>query len=62
VLDRKGGICLFKQQIREVSVKLKTRGGVSVIYEYLRGGECNLPLIYLSTHLSLDYFNFIKGN
>jgi len=43
VLDRKGGICLFKQQIREVSVKFKTKGGVSVIYKYLRGGECNLP-------------------
>jgi len=25
VLDRKGGVCLFKQQIREVGVKLKTK-------------------------------------
>lgn len=31
MLDTKGGVFLFRQQIKEVNVWLKTRGDVSVI-------------------------------
>jgi len=44
VLMKKGGACVFDENLREVRICFKTRGGVSVILVNLRGGEFNLPL------------------
>jgi len=38
---KKRNICLFDENLREVSVYFKTRGGVIAILIELRGGECN---------------------
>jgi hypothetical protein len=43
VLRDKGSVNLFYENLREVSVSFKNRGGVSVILINLRGGDCNLP-------------------
>jgi hypothetical protein len=40
-VNSKGGVCLFKENLREVNVSFKTTGGVSVIFIDLEGGECN---------------------
>jgi hypothetical protein len=45
VLIEKGGVCVFDENLREVNVCFKTRGGVSAILVNLRGGECNLPIL-----------------
>jgi hypothetical protein len=45
VLRDKGSVNLFYENLREVSVSFKNRGGVSVILINLRGGDCNLPFI-----------------
>jgi hypothetical protein len=45
VLIEKGGVCLFKKNLREVCVSFKTKGGVPVILVNLKGGECNFPYI-----------------
>jgi hypothetical protein len=42
-LNRKGYVSLFYENLREVSVNFKIKGGVSVIYIDFRGGECNYP-------------------
>jgi hypothetical protein len=41
VLTKKGGVSLFVENLREVNVHFKTRGGVSAILINLRGAECN---------------------
>jgi len=47
VLMKKGDVCLFDENLREVGVYFITRGGVSVNLMELRGGECNFLLILL---------------
>jgi len=42
-LMKKGGVCVFDENLREVNVCFKTRGGVSVILVNHRGGGCNFP-------------------
>lgn len=36
---------VFDENLREVNVSFKTRGGVFVILIELGGGECNFPLL-----------------
>ena len=45
VLTKNGGVCLFVENLREISVHFKTKGGVSTILINLRGGECNFLYI-----------------
>jgi len=40
VLTKEEGVCLFVENLREVSVHFKTRGGVSAILINLRECEC----------------------
>jgi len=42
VLMKKSDVCLFDENLREVSVYFKTRGDVTFILIELREGECNL--------------------
>ena len=41
VLTKKVGVCLFVENLREINVHFKTRGGVSAILINIRGGESN---------------------
>jgi len=41
VLTKKGGVCLYVENLKEVNVHFKTRGNVSAILINLKGGECN---------------------
>jgi len=43
-LMEKGGVCVFDENLREISVCFKTRRGISVILVNLRGDECNFPV------------------
>jgi len=43
VLRVRGGVCLLDENLREVNVRFKTKGGVSVISIDLKGGDCNFP-------------------
>jgi hypothetical protein len=42
LLREKGSISLFCENLREVSVSFKSKGGVSVFLIDLKGGWCNL--------------------
>jgi len=41
VLMKNGGVCVFDENLREISVSFKTKEGVSVILVKLRRGERN---------------------
>jgi hypothetical protein len=41
VLVDKGGVCVFDKNLKEVSVRFKTREGVRVILINLRRSGCN---------------------
>lgn len=50
----RGCVCLLHDNLREINVKFKTRGGVSVISIDLIGGDCNFPLMltfYISRYV-----------
>lgn len=54
VLIMRGCVCLLHDNLREINVKFKTRGGVSVISIDLMGGDCNFPLMltfYISRYI-----------
>jgi len=51
---KKGNVCLFDENLREVSVYFKTRGGVIAILIELRGGECN-SLLKLKRRISIIF-------
>jgi len=40
-----GCIYIFDENLGEVNVYFKTRGGVGTILIEFRGGECNFPLL-----------------
>jgi len=44
VLMKKGDVYLFDENLREIGVYFKTRGGVGINLTELNGGECNFLL------------------
>jgi hypothetical protein len=53
VLVKKGDICLFNENLREVGVYFKTRGDVSFNLIELRGGERNFLVLILYINMMI---------
>jgi len=54
-------MCSFQNKIRDDSVTLQNREGVSDILAKLRGGQCNLPYFLLKKFLFFIFILWFVG-